>query len=279
MKRLIAIGIFLFIVGIVLIHFPLFIAPFWPWSSQFDTGKLSSYGSFLAGYTGTWLLLLNITLLLFVQYRQALSEFERTFYQLLQIHHDNVQNFSYAQEKGQEAIDKLVRTIDRILNEILQRGAPPSIEIAINESYWITYYGYNTRAHNIMVRNLPGNQRNYFSLMSNFLYHTPEVYRYNNGQRDVMPGADHFLSKYLLHLEELARYVGNSDWLRKKEKTMYFRILKSQLSTSERGLIQIFCLTEAGATTLLKTLNSTYRFTEGLPTGFFEGLPEEFLND
>lgn len=275
MKKILIITILIFFFGISLIHFPLFLEPYNDWSLVIDPSKSSSYGSFLSGYTGTFLLLLNILLLLFVHYEQSKSEFEKTFYSFISIHRENVDRIRYANYIGQEAIEKIMELYDNILDGFIKNGWEGPIERKFDDAYFVIFFGYNTRAFQIVSANFRAIFRDYFSFWTNVLYHTKGVHVIKENDRDTMPGMEKYLSTYFRHLFQFLRFIDESDALTRKQKYTFARILRAQLSTHEQALILVNSLGTIGRQWNRRNFLQKYQLIKNIPKGYFKSFDHQ----
>ncbi|MCT8332552.1 putative phage abortive infection protein [Leptospira sp. 85282-16] len=276
MKTTISISIFVFLFGFALIHFPLVIEPLNHYSIYLNLDKASKLGSFLSGYAGSIFLLFNILLLLYIHFEQSKADFEKQFYTFIEIHRSNVERIKHSGFNGVEAIEKIIDLYDNILHGFVQNGWQNiPFEQKINDAYFVIYYGYNTRAFKIISKNFKSNTSDYFSFMSNVIYHTEGVEKNVINGNTVIPGLDKYLSTYFRHLFQFVRFIDENEIISKKKKLIFARILRAQLTTHEQALLLVNSLGTIGKEWTKRNFIIRYQLVKNIPRGFFKSFDHE----
>jgi len=262
-----------FLVGFLLIHFPLLISPFDNWNLSFNPQLASNYGDFVSGYIGTFFLLLNILLLLIVHSSQIKSEFDKTFYMLLQIHRDNINNFRYCENRGLNAVDDMISAYDIILDEFINHGDQT---ISDNElliiSFFVLYYGYSNRATFIINSKDKQLFKHYNSLWSNFIFHTKGICKESRSDNEHILGYNSYIDPFFKHLKNILHIVDRNKTLNDNEKLIYISTLLNLLSIPEKLLFQISLLSIDYDNVNLHNICSKYNFFSGIPDGYLSSI-------
>lgn len=276
MIKIIIIATFVLIFGICLIHFPLFLEPLNLRSNILDLENASQYGGFLSGYVGSILLLFNILLLLYIHYEQSKSEFEKQYYIFIEIHRANVERIKYLGFTGTEAIEKIIEFYDNILSEFLKNGIKTKpFDEKLNEAYFVIFYGYNDRASQIINKNFNINSNDYYRLISNIINHTKGAEKVDYNDPMILHGLEKYLSTYFRHLYQMVRFIDENDKITRKEKLIFSRILRAQLTTHEQALILVNNLGIIGREWKRKNYLVRYQLVKNIPKGFFKAFDHE----
>ncbi|XDD45340.1 putative phage abortive infection protein [Leptospira sp. WS39.C2] len=276
MNKIIIFGFLILVFGLILIHFPFLWEPLNLKINVFDLNKSSDYGGYLSGYVGSFLLLLNILLLLYIHYEQAKSEFEKQFYTFLDIHRSNVERIRYLGFTSTEAIEKIVEFYDNILNEFIKNGWKNNpFEQKLNEAYFVIFYGYNERAFQIVNKNYNKNSSDYYSRITNIIFHTKGAEKVEYNEQMELPGLEKYLSTYFRHLFQIVRFIDESDKLTNKQKFIFSRILRAQLTNHEQALLLINSLGIIGKEWKYKNYLVKYQLVKNIPKGFFQSFDHE----
>jgi len=281
MKKIKITGLLLVFFTIILLHFPLFFEPFFPWSNAFDSTLAANYGSLISGYAGVWLLAINIFLLLYVHFKQNLSEFDRKFYTFLSIHRDNVKNFKFGSYTGINAIEKINMVIDSA-NVEFRKQTTKTIMECINSSYLLVYFGLNDRSHLIYIRSFESEMKEVRSLWNNLLVHNKLIRSFTINQESeglVLEGSEQYLSTYFRHLFHISESILSSDILSENQKREYFSILRAQLSIHEQALILINSISKIGESWNRHGIIQKYQLIKNIPMGYFKSFdPKETIS-
>lgn len=270
------IATFVLILGLSLIHFPLFLEPLDLWSNKLDLENASDYGGFLSGYVGSNLLLLNILLLLYIHYEQAKSEFEKQFYIFIEIHRANVERIKYLGFTGTEAIEKIIEFYDNVLSEFIENGTKTKpFDEKLNEAYFVIFYGYNNRAYQIINKNFNINPSDYNRLISNIIFHTEGAKKVELNKPMILPGLEKYLSSYFRHLYQMVRFIDEHNKITKREKVIFSRILRAQLTTHEQALILVNSLGIIGREWKKRNYLVKFQLVKNIPKGFFKSFDHE----
>ncbi len=263
------------IAGLLLIHFPLLLYPYKPWTLILDEDLSSKYGTFVSGYAGSIFLLINIVLLVYIHFEQTKSEVEKAFYLFLNIHRDNVEKISNKiGQTGQNTIEQITIIIDEIMNFLRkipeeQLSKNKKIELA----YIIIFFGYNSRATNIISRNYPDIISTYIGLKSNILnYSSCSKLKNATGQFD---GYQKYLSNYFRHLFQFVKFIDENKKISKSQKKILMKILRSQLSTQEQSLLLVNAISRIGKPWITNKYLEKYQLIKNIPLGYFDSFQQD----
>jgi len=227
--------------GFLIIHFPLLIPPYNNWHLSFNPDLSSSFGDLISGYSGSLFLLANIILLFIVHIVQSKSEFEKSFYLLLQIHRDNVNDFTYCNSHGRKAIHDLIRIYDNIVLNFLNKGNDlNTIKEKTIISYLALYYGYfNGKTIDISNAQRKKLFDEYKTDFSNIIWNVKGICKEVIDDTQYLMGYNIFIDPLLNHLFDALRTIDQNSFLSRKDRHYYTKLISSQLSIPEKILILI----------------------------------------
>lgn len=309
MGRLHTAAIVFAIIGLVLVFLSLFFfyrgGVSWDPFAPIDENKFGNFGDFFGGTVGAMCGFASI-LLLFITYHlqrkeledtrrefeesnriARLQQFENKFFELLRIHRDNVEKMESKGKTGRAVIidikDEFKSAYDIVCANL--RDAIPDSEKLVNIAYHIVYYGVDNSTEAYLksqLQNFIGDEAVTIRLLQFFL-------KKREAKKEkwcIYDGHQSRLGHYYRHLFMSLTYVDNqpNSLLSTKEKGLYGKMLRAQLSNHEQALLFFNSLSTMGnawrrpAKGSKKSLMERYKFIKNIPIqGFTYDLnPKEF---
>jgi hypothetical protein len=304
-------AIFFAALGLILVFFSIFFfyrgAVPWDPSAPIDENKVGNFGDFFGGTVGVLCGFASISLLFITYHLQKkeleetrrefeeanriarLQQFESKFFELLRIHRDNIEKMESKGKIGRSVViaikDEFKSAYDIVCANLKGKVSRP--EDLVNIAYHIVYFGVgnSTEPHlKLQLQNIVKDE-GLTILLINFFSKKREISQ-NNDKWCIYDGHQSRLGHYYRHLYLSLTYVDNQpgSFLSDKEKKLYGKMLRAQLSNHEQALLFINSLSSMGeawkrpANGSNDSLMEKYKFIKNIPIqGFTYDLnPKEF---
>lgn len=230
-----------------------------------DMGLTGGIGDFIGGVVGTLFSLaatiLVVTTLLEQGYQNKRNVFVQSYYEMLRVHTNNVEQMSLAfknggQNKGRAVFSQLVKNYNTIydnlecyVNNILRGGAHGCTD----EDKMVAFLSDETKRSTLLMRLAYG----YFYYGSEH-FHLPRFYesveetieatikRLSLQNQFYTTGYHVFLGHYYRHVFQMIQYIINADCLDEDERYVYAKQLRAQLDDDEQLLLYYNAMADVG---------------------------------
>lgn len=255
--------------------------------------KAYLYDSIFIGWFGILFASLNIFMLIVSIDKQSkmnnIQKFENVFFQLLHLHRENVSEVSLNTTKGRAVFVVLIREYREILKkvkELLKSVNLTEVDI-INISYLILFYGTGPNSNRILQSSLKNALKEKNIDDDEIINEIIDIFSTQGFKKDVkkirkfsytpFEGHQSRLGHYFRHIYQSFCYIKSQNFLSKKQKYEYAKILRAQLSSHELALLVLNALSDLGKDWVQKDYNifDEYQVIKNIPNDFFD-LEEEF---
>lgn len=280
-------GIFLFFIGLFLLHVFLFADTFR--GDIIDSDKAAKYGDLVGGYIGSCFSLISIILLYVTLKDQRdnflLEKFENKFFQMIAHHEHTVTEIGFSDLHGKRIFVWMIREyrlIYRLLNYIIKKynatlsdnekqiSQNPKTLMAL--SYTIFFFGIGRNSSRILKSYLQKDfllSDNFIDIIFNILENTQLKFK----RKLCLPftpfeGHQSRLGDYYRYLFQIVKFVDLCKL--DVDKYDYIKIIRAQLSNHEQALLLINSFSSLGNDWWDKNnYITTYKFVCNIPKDFF----------
>jgi hypothetical protein len=223
MKKIFDILLFIIFIGIsliALIYLPKFFISY-DIFNIFNNKSINNPGSEIGGVTApiVGFIIAIVTYLAFYTQVRAnrkvtndlkIGRIESKFYQMLELHRENVSNFKFISAKNDGTNKNEIKTI------LKGRDAFEMLLSTVNK-YYIESFGERPRKK--------------LTIAYSNIFHGNEKIEFKCKRHSIE------IAHYIRQLYQTVKFIANNKYLSKKEKHNYLRILRAQMSTDEQILL------------------------------------------
>ncbi len=249
-------------------------------SGSLDAATMGVFGDFIGGYIGQLISLIGICFLIATfrtEYARAKRErFENRFFQLLQLHRDNVDETEVKEVKGRKVFVLMIREWRWILNIIRYEAQVNAEELTqrqlIEISFLCMFYGVGPNSSRMLRRSLDGFRGTFVDILEKALNSQglkEEVREEKKLSYLPFEGHQSRLGHYYRHLFQMVRFVeanAPSDFAAQQ----HMSTIRAQLSTHEQALLLLNSLTPMGSPWWNLNLIERFRLVHNIPNNFFD---------
>jgi len=278
--------LFIVFIGLLFIHFFIFIEPFRGNIFKIDISKARDFGTFIGGYIGTIFILITLVLLFSTLKNQIkifqIQQFESKYFEMIRFHRENVNEISIGKRKGRKIFLSLVREFKVILKETKNISILMKLDYdnkkLLDISYIIFFYGAVGPTSTEILKTTLENEPDEFveELIKYFSRSKTAIRTKYNLQYKPLEGHQSRLGHYYRHLYQTIKYVDSQKI--KINKYDYLKTLRAQLSNHEQVLLCYNVFSRLGKKWLEENFISKYNFIKNIPPNFINeiNLKEEF---
>jgi hypothetical protein len=265
------------VVGLVLIVSPFFFAAFR--GTAVDAQNAGQLGDFVGGYYGTIFLFASVILLYVTLNAQRSASnrqsLETRFFELVQMHRDNVSELELGNSQGRKIFVLLTREFRAILEHLPTAGRPEIPPLSrrdrLQVAYYVLFYGTGENSSRALKSALAG-------FPPPFVDAIEKTFNDRNLKQKVQDsrpfgyvpfeGHQSRLGHYYRHLYQAVRYVDGQE-LTEDQKYEFVKTLRAQLTNHEQALLLINSLTPLGHNWWRAELLIRFRMVQNIPKDFF----------
>lgn len=265
--------------GLFIIHVFLFFSAFN--GESIDAENANQFGSFIGGYIGSIFALISVVFLYSTLKEQrktsAIEKFETKYFELIQLHRDNVAEIVIRNSNGKKVFVTLIREFREtlIITKRICRENDIKLEPEehINLAYMTFFYGVGPNSSRILKKSLVNFpeiliEKLLFELEDEDENLKDKTTKKRNFSYTPFEGHQSRLGHYFRHLYQTVMYVDNSDL--KIDKYSYVKILRAQLSNHEQALLFFNSLSFLGQNWRTENLITEYEMIKNLPESFID---------
>ena len=261
----------------MLIASPFFFAAFQ--GPAVDAQNAGQLGDFVGGYYGTIFLFASVILLYVTlnAQRSAASDqsLETRFFELVQMHRDNVSELELGKSKGRKIFVLLIRELRAILEHLpavdLPEITPLSRLQRLQVAYYVLFYGTGKNSSRALRGALADFQAPLVDAIER-TFNDPVLKQTVRKSRPFgyvpFEGHQSRLGHYYRHLYQAVRYVDEQD-LNEDQKYEFVKTLRAQLTNHEQALLLVNSLTPLGHNWWRARLLTRFRMVQNIPKDFF----------
>lgn len=267
--------------GLFFIHFFLFSGTFQ--GENINSTKASEYGSFIGGYLGTLFALASVvflyTTLRLQRQTSQIEKFENIFFELLNLHKNNVQEIIIKNQNGKKIFVLFIREYREIFKIVKKTfKSIDSSNDLINISYLTFFYGTGPNSTRVLKSYLSKyKNKEVEKLIENLNECKSEVKRTRKFNYTPFEGHQSRLGHYFRHMFQTISFVDKRSI--DIEKYEYTKILRAQLSNHEQVLFALNSISDLGKSWNEVDLIKRYRLIKNIPKDFFDSENEFNLKD
>lgn len=270
-----------------------------------DTTIWDHYGGVISGTVGTIFSLVGILFLIINLNEQrnntARQQIETRFYQLLQIHRNNVAEMISKGKQGRAVFvqmkDEFHEVLSRLVVTLLPQPGDAALikdEAEVNIAYLIWFFGVNNSSEEFLLRLVNGVVKDDIAYQKikafiEILKKEHVTVKIGNSDtqygfpKEYLPfdGHQSRLSHYFRHLFQTVSYINEqpTNLISYSDKYNYVKTLRAQLSTYEQAIVFYNSLSELGKPweigdkmPINQQLITKYNLIKNLPEGFTQGI-------
>lgn len=232
-----------------------------------DYDAFGTFGDFFGGFIGTIFAIIGVFFVYFTYKNQLNSqekgEIENRFFELLNLHNQNVLNLKKIDPDIFNIYIKFINNFNKAISDYKTiNNAYWNPEDIVKLSYLYFFYGYN----NIFVEKLKGVNILILDILDLNAYLEENGYKYDPAYKD--------LGLYFRQLYQIVVYINDKKILSYKEKYNYIKILRVRLNIEEQYLLFLNSFIASGRNWELDQIYTNDKFITKY--NLIKNIPKEF---
>ena len=261
----------------------IFIAKAFRATDTVDPAGAGQLGDFVGGYIGTFFALASVVLLTSTLRNQRRSaqilNFEAKYFELLQLHRDNVAELEVQGVTGRKRFVVLIREFRSAL-EVTKRVAKTHSQALTQRqlahiTYYCLFFGTGPNSSRMLLRSLADFETTFVADLGKELDDSETKQSAKDEKKLAyvpFEGHQSRLGHYYRHLYQAIRYVDQQTI--KIDKYQYVKTIRAQLSNHEQALLLLNSLTPIGQNWWTQGYMLNYRMVQNMPREFFDSSTE-----
>lgn len=232
-----------------------------------DYEAFGTFGDFFGGFIGTIFAIIGV-LFVYYTYKNQLNsqekgEIENRFFELLNLHNQNVLNLKRIDPDIFNIYIKFINNFNKAISDYKKTNKTNwDAEDIVKLSYLYFFYGYN----NIFIEKLRGVSISILDILDLNIYLEENGYKYDPAYKD--------LGIYFRQLYQIVVYINNKKILSYKEKYNYIKTLRVRLNIEEQYLLFLNSFIASGRNWELDQVYSNDKFITKY--NLIKNIPKEF---
>ncbi len=272
------------VIGLILMNL-IFLFKQYRNSLDWTAATIGQLGDFVGGYIGTLFAVISVAFLYVTFENQVASgkieSFENKYFQLIQLHRDNVSEVGIGRDFGRKIFVILIREFRSIHEKIIVLAELHNIKLSQKDfmklSYVILFFGVGPNSSRILKAALLSNgQSKEFAETINETFNDKKFKRKVQSDKRFrftpFEGHQSRLGHYYRHLYQTICYVDEK--ILDIDKYDFVKTIRAQLSTHEQALLYLNSLTDMGKPWWDKDLIIRYKLVQNIPKDFFNPIKE-----
>ncbi len=232
-----------------------------------DYDAFGTFGDFFGGFIGTIFAIIGVFYVYFTYKNQINSqekgEIENRFFELLNLHNQNVLNLKKIDPDIFNIYIKFINNFNKAISDYKKINKTNwNAEDIVKLSYLYFFYGYN----NIFIEKLKGVNISILEIIDLNTHLEENGYKYDPTYKD--------LGIYFRQLYQIVVYINDKKVLSYKEKYNYIKILRVRLNIEEQYLLFLNSFIASGRNWELDQIYSNDKFITKY--NLIKNIPKEF---